>query len=62
MKVEQEGGCCNQDKSTGSTEVDRRMEETAAFRLSRPVGLRGRRNGRGPPAGMIAAGEKNTDM
>lgn len=34
------------------------MDETAAFRLSRPVGLRGRRNSRGPPVEMIAAGEK----
>ena len=34
MEVEQEGGCCNFDKSTGWGEVDRRMDEAAAPRLS----------------------------
>ena len=57
MKVEQEGACCNLDKSTGQREVDRGMDETAAVRLSRPVGLGNRRNRGGPPAEMIAAEE-----
>lgn len=35
------------------------MDETAALRLSRPVGLGSRRNRGGPPAEMIAA-EENT--
>lgn len=34
------------------------MDETAALRLSRPVGLGSRRNRRGPPAEMIAAEKK----
>lgn len=53
--VSRSRGCSPFDESTGKREADSRIDETGALRLSRPVGLGGRRNREGPPAELLVA-------